>query len=73
MFTAGAKPITASDATVINEFTMISVGTSGSVRLGYAGGNTTTFPVLNTGQWYPIGNANMVYATGTTAADIVVA
>ena len=72
MFTTGAKPITANDVTVLDEFTMISVGTSGSVKLGYRGGNTATFPALNAGQWYPIGNANMVYSTGTTAADIVV-
>lgn len=50
----------------------IYVGASGDVRIDDLAGHTTVLKALQAGTFHPV-RAKRIYATGTTATDIVVA
>lgn len=46
-------------------------GTSGDIKFGLVGGTTVTLKNVAAGVWHGLEGIEMVYATGTTATDIV--
>ncbi len=65
------EAITPSDATELTHVTRaLYVGQSGNVRLKTVSGDTVTFANLQGGVVYPF-RAVQVFATGTTAADLI--
>lgn len=66
-----AGSITPHDANdLVNPTVAIYVGVDGDLKVNLVGGATVTFKNLAGGVFHPI-RATRVYATGTTATDIV--
>lgn len=66
-----AAAVTPSDATVYEEPTRaVYVGGAGNLRVDMVSGGTVTFVGLSAGTLLPI-QADRVYATSTTATDII--
>jgi hypothetical protein len=66
----GAVPITPDDDTVFAPTRGVYIG-SGVIKVDMADGTTVTLTALNAGDIHPI-SVTKVYATDTTATDIVV-
>ena len=65
-----AVAITPNDSASIHQARAVYVGTAGDLRLDMPSGATITLNNLAAGVVHPI-QARRIYATGTTAADIV--
>lgn len=66
-----AFAITTSDAADLAQETRgIYVGTAGNIKVTTSNGDTVTLPNLAAGIWHPL-SVKKVFATGTTAIDIV--
>lgn len=65
-----AEAVTPNDAVDLSTATRaIFVGTAGDLRVTLVGGSIVTFPNAGAG-WHPL-RVSRVWATGTTASDIV--
>lgn len=66
-----ALAITRHDTTVQPKFAAIHVGVGGDVKVKDSAGNTVTFKNIPSGGILPIAEVELIYATGTSASDMV--
>ena len=66
-----AVEITASDSADLDNFSILFIGTGGDVKVDCVNtGTAVTFKNVEDGTWLPV-RVRKVYATDTTASDIV--